>query len=732
MKIRALTLFVIGFLILSYFGIFAYALPKEKSCFIEENLTFSNPILELQNDLICLNLKETNSYLMTPNMPMIPCYEHTFSFPIGTYIKDVSVEKDVINKITITKNLKTVPEPFCTDIFYSQSQRANEVFKIIEDYPKDSCNYILGRGFYNGERCIVLKVDVYPVVYNAKEGFIEYTNNIEINIEYEKPSVIYTYNEEYKYVIICPSEFSSSLNGFVEYKNNRNISTKLVMLSEIYNGDYFPVQGKDDAEKIKYFIKNAYDNWGTQYVLFVGGSDEFPTREVHIYVDYNEGDDEIFISDLYFVDLYNSNNEFVSWDSNNNNVFGEFDWGSASNYDEFDLFPDLCLGRLAVKDTQELQPILDKIIAYETQESWTQDWFSKIVVIGGDTIPKIHGDESGIDEGEYVNQAVIDIMNGFQPDKIWDSNKRLSGITPSGVDNINNGINSGAGFVDWAGHGAPKVWTTYPHNGERQSLPTPWGSYYNNQILDLSNGYKLPIVVTGACSVGCFDRNSNCFTWAFVKNPEGGGIASIGPSGLSWGESDTNTIQLLEGRMQVSLFGSYADGVETFGQMWADGITKFIRPDMDGGHHKTCVQWQPFGDPTLQIAVESQPPLKPATPSGQSSGKVGEEYTFNGSTTDPENNDIYYRWYWGDDSYSEWLGLYHSGQECEGIHSWDEEGNFEVRIQAKDTNGKLSEWSDPLHISMPKNKMKYQIDNLFEILIQCFPIFEKILNQIKL
>jgi hypothetical protein len=705
MKIKFLSLIVTGFLIVSVFGAFAYAAPKEKSYFIKQNLTFSKPTIEEHKDFIYLNLKEANSFSMTPNMPMIPCYESTFTFPIGTTIKGLTIAKNNVNKIIISKNLRNVPEPVCTNSLTSQNQKTTKIPELGDVYPENSCNFVVGRGFYHGERCIVLKADVYPAVYNAREGFIEYANDVEINIEYENPSVSYTFNEEYKYVIITADEFSGTLNDFVNYKNNRDISTKLVTLTEVYSGTYFPADGRDNAEKIKYFIKNAYDNWGTQYVLFVGGDDEFPTRDVHIYVDYEEGDDEVFISDLYFVDLYNSDNEFVSWDSNGNGVFGEYDWGSPPKYDEFDLFPDVCLGRLAVKETQELQSILDKIVEYETQESWTKDWFSKIVVIGGDTVPEMLGDDTDIDEGEYVNQAILNIMDGFQPDKIWDSNKRLSGISPSGVDNINNGINSGAGFVDWAGHGAPKVWTTFPHNGNRQSLPTPWGSYYNNDIMDLTNGYKLPIVVTGACSVACFNRNSDCFTWAFVKNPNGGGIASVGPSGLSWGESGPTTTDVLEGRMQVSLFGAYDDGVENFGQMWANGITKYIRPTMNGMHHKTCVQWQPFGDPTLQIAAESQPPLKPEAPSGPSSGKVGEEYIFNGSTTDPENNDIYYRWDWGDDTYSQWLGPYNSGEECQESHIWNDEGNFEVRIQARDTNGKLSDWSDPLPISMPKTRL---------------------------
>jgi len=471
MKIKALPLFMAGFLIISFFGTFAYATPQQESYFIKKNLTFSDPILEENKDFIDLDLKEANSFLMEPCMPMIPCSEYTYTFPIGTIIKDVFIEKNNVNKIIVSKNLKTVPEPVCTNIISSQSQKIIEVSSFKDIYPENSCDYIVGRGFYNGERCIILKVDIYPAIYNAKEGFVEYSNDVEINIEYENPIFVNNFNEEYKYVIISPNEFSDTLNNFVDYKNNQNISTKLVTLSEIYSGSYFPVNGRDDAEKIKYFIKNAYDNWGTQYMMFVGGSDYFPTREVHIYVDYNEGDDEVFISDLYFVDLYNKENEFVSWDSNGNNVFGEYDWGSPPKNDEFDLFPDVCLGRLAVEESQELQLILDKITAYETQESWLQDWFSKIVVIGGDTIPN---EESGVNEGEYVNQAILDIMDGFQPDKIWDSNKRLSGLVPpTGVDNIENGINSGAGFVDWAGHGSWKVWTTYPHDGDR-NISTRW------------------------------------------------------------------------------------------------------------------------------------------------------------------------------------------------------------------------------------------------------------------
>jgi hypothetical protein len=306
----------------------------------------------------------------------------------------------------------------------------------------------------------------------------------------------------------------------------------------------------------------------------------------------------------------------------------------------------------------------------------------------------------------------------------------LSGIAPTGTVNINNAINSGCGFLDWAGHGNVKVWTTYPHNGSHQILPTPTGTYYNYQIMDLVNGDKLPIVVTGACSVGKFNRNDNCFTWSFVNNPDGGGIASIGPSGLSWGSSGEITIGRLEGRMQVNLFNAYAEGVERFGQMWVQGINGYIRPNMDGGHHKTGVQWQPFGDPTLQIASESQPPLKPQTPTGTSNGKAGVEYSYTTMTTDPEGNDVYYQWDWGDGDISIWFGPYESGEECISTHTFSSQGNFEIRVQARDSNGKISEWSDPFSISMPKNKISSSRSfiEFLTIFLEHFPILKVLLE----
>jgi len=436
--------------------------------------------------------------------------------------------------------------------------------------------------------------------------------------------------------------------------------------------------------------------------MLVGGAEEFPVRSTHILVDYDPDDldDEVFISDLYYADIYDDKFEFCSWDSNENDVFGEFDWGPSHLFDEVDLYPDVYLGRLAVESSNELTDVVNKIITYESIESYKQDWFSKITVIGGDTSPN---EESNVGEGEYTNQYILNLLPGFSADKIWGSNFRLGWYAPSGIENIVAGFEDGRGFVDWAGHGAPKVWTTYPHDGSRQSLPSPTGSFRSSHALDLENEGMYPIVVVGACSTGKFGV-SECLAWSFVKNPNGGGIASFSASGLSWGYSSDYVVQALGGRMHVSFFHAYADGADTLGQMWADGVTRYIQPNMDGGEHKTGEQWEPFGDPTLQIAESSNPPLKPETPTGPSRGKLGEEQIFTTVSTDPDGDNIYYRWNWGNDNIGNWVGPYSSGQECEITHVWDEKGSYSITVQAKDVNGKIGEWSDPLETSMAKTK----------------------------
>jgi hypothetical protein len=680
-----------GILVLGGFG--AVALPGEEMKEEKLTLSFSQPSINEIDNCVTLEMAGSNSVLIRQDHYIIPTLIETFTFPFGTEITGVQCIPKNIHKQILTKELMVAPEPVIVGqtSFNEKSQRIENPISIDTWY-----EYDVGAGINGNERCIFLKVQIFPVQYNPSENTIEWAENIEINIKYKEPEqTILSFDDEYSFIVLAPSEYSDELQELISHKIGRGILTKLVTLNEIYGGSYFPVEGKDDQEKIKYFIKNAIEIWGVTSVLLVGGSDKFPTRQTHVYVDYGNGDSEIFVSDLYYADIYNETFDFSSWDSNGNDVFGEFDWGDSHLTDEVDLYPDVYLGRLACVDLNEVKTCVNKIITYETNEAFAQEWFTNLVVIGGDSFSD---DGNGISEGEYVNEAVITIMDGFIPEKLWASNGALSGI-PSGKEKIIDAINDGAGFVDFSGHGNTYVYATHPYEDSRIWLPTPTGGFLNSHVAGLNNGDKLPIIVTGACSVSKFNKDDDCFSWSFISNPNGGGIGSFGATGLGWARTGKGVTQgLIEG-MALNVFEAYEEeGPITFGEMWGRAITNYISSRMDGGDYKTVEEWQAFGDPTLAVEGDSQAPAKP------------DKYLFD----------------WGDGNLSGWLGPYNSGEIAEASHIWKEEGDYQIRVKAKDDHGVQSEWSDPLPISMPKNKKL--INSLFFDLLERFPQFFPILR----
>lgn len=114
--------------------------------------------------------------------------------------------------------------------------------------------------------------------------------------------------------------------------------------------------------------------------------------------------------------------------------------------------------------------------------------------------------------------------------------------------------------------------------------------------------------------------------------------------------------------------------------------------------------------------IGNQPPYKPVI-NGPTDGKIGTEYTYTISTTDPDGDQVYYLFDWGDGTDSGWQGPYISGETVSLNHTWNKKGAYIVVGRAMDLEGHYSNWSDPIAVSMPKNKA-----------INLSPIFLRFLN----
>jgi len=131
----------------------------------------------------------------------------------------------------------------------------------------------------------------------------------------------------------------------------------------------------------------------------------------------------------------------------------------------------------------------------------------------------------------------------------------------------------------------------------------------------------------------------------------------------------------------------------------------------------------------LSELITLNAPYKPNTPDGPANGNIDVEYTYSSFTTDPQEDQIFYLFDWDDGTDSGWLGPYNSGEEAEASHTWSTKGSYSIKVKAKDTDGYESEWSDPLAVSMPRNRGLIKIvDAIITRFQNNHPILGRLLN----
>ena len=116
----------------------------------------------------------------------------------------------------------------------------------------------------------------------------------------------------------------------------------------------------------------------------------------------------------------------------------------------------------------------------------------------------------------------------------------------------------------------------------------------------------------------------------------------------------------------------------------------------------------------LLVTIENNAPETPTKPEGPTEGKVDSSYSYITLTTDVDGHTVRYGWDWdGDQNEDEWTDFYKPGQQVSSAHTWSDEGNYQIRVRAEDAFGEKSDWSEPLSVTMPKNKVNiiYQLIN---------------------
>ncbi|OYT30109.1 hypothetical protein B6U98_00500 [Thermoplasmatales archaeon ex4572_165] len=466
----------------------------------------------------------------------------------------------------------------------------------------------------------MLTISLFPIQSMGEKNTKD-TNSIIENIQKNSQPVLYDL------LIICPEVFSREVQPLIDHKIKTGIKTNLVTIEEVYDQIYW--RGRDNAEKMKYFIKDAKEKWNISYVLLIGGRKDqsqeetwwIPVRYSNLIRHYKghekhpEGD---FLTDLYFADIYDQQGKFSSWDDDNDGKFGEWPLDKGA-VDTPDLYAEISVGRLPCRNINEVKNIVNKIIRYETGKA-DESWFKKIVVIAGDTYPE----KTEYIDGEVHTQQAIDIMEDFQSIKIWSSLGNLHWFY------MIREINKGCGFVFFSGHGGANSWATHPP----YDIDNWIGDFKLKHMNFLHNKNKLPVCLSAS---GCFNNMFNvsiresflvygsllnlipfqyavprCWGWNMVVKTNGGSIATIASTGYSYESSDIDSKRGGCEWLDIHFFEEYQQNEDKIlGDCWKNTVNRFLQnfsinwnDDAKYGDAlivKNLEQWLLIGDPSLRI-----------------------------------------------------------------------------------------------------------------------------------
>lgn len=598
-------------------------IPPVGSLTLSFEYNFSEPEIVENGNVTNVYVDEADVYSIGDGRPILPVNLTILEFSFGTRILEVNFSHSEIIEEEITKKIAFGSYSPATAEF-------EEIYTMEELYPNDWVTYHKGGGLNSdGDRKTFLVIRSYPVRYIPADDEINYVKDIYINVAYEEPETsLIKETSDYDLLILAPESFSRKLNPLVEHKNKMGVKTKLTTIGiAIQEGK----QGSDQAERIKYYIKDAVEEWGIKQVLIVGGIKRqsgiwnIPVRYSHVVPP--EGTQEYpeagFISDLYFADLYDSEGKFSSWNTNGNNIFAEW---NEDGRDEMDLYPDVYIGRLPCRSTIEVKTMVDKIIDYETGKVKDKNWFKNLILIAGDS----YEDDNQYNEGEIIAEKATELMPGFTPVEVYpvpgkDFNHK----------NINGAMKNGGGFVYFCGHGSATDWGThYPPDG------TKWTTFYSTIHMNLlRNKEKLPVAVIGGCLNGKFDLSvtkniqsgiekfgisyffgkfwtngwkGHCWAWKLTIQKTGGVIATISNTGLGTHGRDDNDhngvidyLEVINGWQELRFLQLYGEeGQDILGENHGQTITEYIHRFNGNNDHmdvKMAQQWFLFGDPSLKI-----------------------------------------------------------------------------------------------------------------------------------
>ena len=302
-----------------------------------------------------------------------------------------------------------------------------------------------------------------------------------------------------EYVIVTSQALANEFQRLADWKTQKGVQSAVRTVEWI---DQTYPNGVDRGERIRFFLRDAYQNWGTLYALLGGDSDVIPVR----YAESTLEGGESIPADYYYGCLDGN------WNGDGDARFGEGRTASAPG-DSVDLLFDVSIGRLPVSTLSQTDGVVDKVLLYEQNPPVVARYPASILVLAERLFESIHG-------ADIAEQALEVVPPWIRIARLYEESASYPGSTELTRQAAIDSINAGFGIVHHVGH------------GYRNTMSIGPGTLNNADSDALINGPRNSVVFAINCSSVSIDFNAIGERW--IKNPNGGSIAYVGTSRISY------------------------------------------------------------------------------------------------------------------------------------------------------------------------------------------------------
>jgi len=381
------------------------------------------------------------------------------------------------------------------------------------------------------------------------------------------------------YVIITTSSLSSAFDSLTQLRRIQGLNAEIIELSWIDAN--FP--GNDIQERIREFIRYAYNNWHTRYVLLGGDNEIIPNRPLYAKVGTEIELD--ICSDLYYGALDGN------WNADGDSYYGE--------EGEEDLLPEVIIGRLPVDTEEDARSLISKIYNYSlnpvVEQCQTALSLGELLwsLDGVDTWGGDYKDEiaNGSDKYGFYTEG---FPQSFEISKLYDRDLGFSWNKAQLLPILNGGVN----LINHLGH----------------SNQFCVMRLSNSHIPLLSNdgvSSSFFILYSQGCFAGSFDNrdydgiyySDDCIAEELLTSPHGA-VAFVGNTRLGWDAPGTTcgASQFYDRQFFDAIFG---EGIKIIGDAFEDSRFDNLGYISYPAIRYIFYEMTLLGDPAMQVWTDT-------------------------------------------------------------------------------------------------------------------------------